>query len=321
MNETKEPMITKKDFVSILDYSSDELRHVLDRARDLKTRFHAGIPDRLMLGKSLAMFFEKPSMRTRVSLEVAMSSMGGTALCLDSNEGPGKRLGEREELRDIARVISRYVDVISIRTFEHKKVEELAEYASVPVINALSDWSHPTQALADILTLEEHLGDLTGKTLTFVGDGNNVALSLAALCAKIGMRFVLGCPEGYELDSSFVADLEKACPGTGLVQTNDPAEAVKDACAVYTDVWASMGQEEEQDSRKGIFAPYQLNSELMAKAPSDAKVLHCLPAHRGEEITNDVIESDASLVWDEAENRMHINRALFAVLVADRKAE
>ncbi|MBN2712625.1 MAG: ornithine carbamoyltransferase [Planctomycetes bacterium] len=308
-----------RHFVNILDHSTEELEHILARASELKSRMKCGIQDRLMMGKTLAMFFEKPSMRTRVSLEVAASSMGGSAICLDTNEGPGARLGDRESIDDVARVISRYVDVISIRTFEHSKVEALAKFGSVPVINALSDYSHPTQAMADIMTMREHLGNTRGKTLVFIGDGNNVARSLASLCGKLGVRFVLGCPEGYGLDPEFVTSLKKICPDADFSEINDPVKAVKDAAVVYTDVWASMGQETERAKRLEIFKSYQVNSELMSKAPAGAKVLHCLPAHRGEEITAEVMESEASLVFDEAENRMHINRALFAVLVADPK--
>lgn len=303
-------------FINILDHSGEELLQILERSAWLKQRRADGIPDMLLTGRVLAMFFEKPSMRTRVSLEAAMAGMGGTAICLDSNEGPGKRLGEREPLEDIARVTSRYADLISIRTFAHEKVETLAAHSTIPVINALSDYSHPTQAMADVLTMRECFGDLKGKTLTFVGDGNNVSRSLAAVCAKLGMRFILAGPEGYTFTEEFLEKLNAVCPGYEVVMTQDAQSAVKEADAVYTDVWASMGQEDEAAKRRDAFMPYQINQKLMQDAPDHCIVLHCLPAHRGEEITHGVIESDASRVFDQAENRMHIYRGLFAELLS-----
>jgi ornithine carbamoyltransferase len=305
-----------KHFVDILDFSPEELIHILLRAAELKRRMKRGVADRLMLGKTLGMYFEKPSLRTRVSLEAAMATMGGSSICLEM-----AAVDKREALEDQARVMSRYVDVITMRTFRHDTIVTFSQWATVPVINTLSDQSHPTQALADILTMQEHLGgDLRGKTLAFVGDGNNVARSLAALCAKLGIRFTLAAPAGYRLSDALVQQICTACPDAVLTQTEDPAAAVRKADAVYTDVWASMGQEEEAEARAAIFRPFQVNAALMQKAPAQAIVLHCLPAHRNQEITDEVIESPTSAVFDQAENRMHINRALFAVFVAEREA-
>ncbi len=303
-----------KHFINILDHGTEELETILRRATELKARYRAGIPEQLLAGATVALLFEKPSMRTRVSLERAAHSLGGQAIYLESGH---VRLGTRESLEDGARVLSRYVQCIAARTFSHETIETLATYASVPVINGLSDWSHPTQALADFLTMQEQLGDLAGRTLAYIGDGNNVARSLAALAGRLGVRFVLAAPEGYTLEENFVERLAKTSPRTEIEQTNDPAEAVAEADAVYTDVWTSMGQEEEAEARRAVFRPFQLNAGLLAKAARDPVVLHCLPAHRGEEITDEVMDGPRSAVFDQAENRMHVNRALFAILVAE----
>ncbi len=303
-----------KHFIDILDHTPDELAYVLERAAALKARRRDGIPDRPLTGRILGLLFEKPSLRTRVSLEAAAVSLGGSALFLSTNGRPPEA---RESLADQARVLSRYVDAISIRAFSHDVITTFAAWSSVPVINALSDYNHPTQAMADMLTLREHLGTLADRTLAFVGDGNNVARSLAAACAKLEIPFAIASPEGYELSSSFVETLRSDCPGCRITITPDPAQAVREAAAVYTDVWASMGQEDEAEERRKQFAPYQMNAALLAGAPDDALVMHCLPAHRGEEITDDVLESSRSVVLDQAENRMHLNRALLTILVAD----
>jgi ornithine carbamoyltransferase len=246
-----------KHLVNILDHDRDWLERLLQRCALLKARRQAGIADRLLLGRALMMFFEKPSTRTRVSLETAIGSMGGYAI---NQENPaGSRLGDREALCDVARVISRYCDLISVRTFDHQVVETLAAWATVPVINALSDYSHPTQALADLLTIREHLGAEAGRTLVFIGDGNNVARSLAAVAGRFDLRFVLCCPEGYDFDADFVATLGRECPDLEFTTERDPATAVRRADIIYTDVWASMGQEEEADVRRQTFAPYQVN--------------------------------------------------------------
>ncbi len=301
-----------KHFINLRDHSPEELESILNTARRLKQRRRQGIHDNIMSGRILGMYFEKPSLRTRVSLEAAMITMGGGAICLDTGGNP---LGTRESIADQARVMSRYVDAISIRTFAHTVVEEFARYSSVPVINALSDFNHPTQAMADIMTLREHLGDTRDKTLAFIGDGNNVARSLAMACAKLGMIFAIASPGGYTLDDAFLAAIRKEIPQARIETFSDPTRAVQNAAAVYTDVWASMGQEDEARERAEHFAPFQVNTELMRKAPEKTLVLHCLPAHRGHEITDEVIDSPASVVFDQAENRMHINRALISMLV------
>ncbi len=302
-----------RHFINILDYSRAELGELFAVAERLKDRYRQGIRDLPFAGKLLGMYFEKPSLRTRVSLETAAVSLGGSAICLET----GGEMAAREHLKDQAQVMSRFVHAVSIRTFGHEIVQTFAAHSSVPVINALSDYSHPTQALADLLTLREHLGELAGKTLVFVGDGNNVARSLAALCARLDMRFVLACPDGYRLDQPFLKGLKAAEPAAQVVETPDVAAAVREAAVVYTDVWASMGQEGEAAARAEIFAPFQVNAALMAKAPKGALVMHCLPAHRGAEITDEVIDSGVSIVYDQAENRMHINRALLAALAGD----
>lgn len=302
-----------KHFINVLDHDTDTLSRLLERCHTLKGRMGEGIHDRLLLGKVLLAYFEKPSTRTRFSLESAIASMGGYAICQD--QPGGTRLGEREPIKDIARVVSRYVNIISIRTFAHSVVEELAEYGSIPVINALSDFSHPTQAMADIMTIEEHLGTAKEKHLVFVGDGNNVARSLAAVAGRLGMRFTLTCPEGYELDRHFREKLERECPNLDFTETHDPAAAVKTADIVYTDVWASMGQEEEAEERQRQFMPFQVNEKLMAGAPQGCIFMHCLPAHRGEESTDGVLESQQSVIFDQAENRMHFYRGLFVTLL------
>ncbi|MBN1257406.1 MAG: ornithine carbamoyltransferase [Planctomycetes bacterium] len=304
-----------KDFVNILDHSTAELESLLARCADLKTRLQTGVADRLLIGRRLMTIFEKPSTRTRVSLEAAAASMGATAITQEMIGGT--RLGEREPIKDIARVISRYVDLIAIRTFEHSIVKTFAEWADVPVINTLSDYSHPTQAMADIMTIREHLGTEKGKTLAFIGDGNNVARSLASAAGLLGMRFVIASPKGFELDGDFTAKHAKKCPQADFQQVRDAAQAVADANIIYTDVWASMGQEEEAQARREQFAEYQVNTALLAKAPPDCIIMHDLPAHRGEEITDEAIESANSVVFDQAENRMHFYRGLFAELLAE----
>lgn len=305
----------RKDFINILDFSTDELEGFLRKAAYLKARKKAGMIDNIMQGKVLGMYFQKASLRTRVSLEVAMASMGGSSLYLDFM---GKDMFERESLPDQARVMSRYVDVISMRTFSHEDVEGFAKWSTVPVINALSDWSHPTQAMADILTMRECMGDTAGKELVYIGDGNNVVRSLAALCARLGIQFTVSSPEGYKVGDDFLRKVRAACPGAMLREVTDPYEAVKNADAIYTDVWTSMGKESEAEKRRRDFARYQVNRKLVDAAPKGVIVLHCLPAHRGEEITDEIMDDPkVSMVFDQAENRMHIYRALLAVLAGD----
>jgi ornithine carbamoyltransferase len=300
-------------FISIADHTTEQLRHVLDIARQLKAEHKSsGRNAPLLAGKTLAMIFEKPSLRTRVSFTVAMNHLGGAAMMLRQEE---VGLTTREPVEDVARVLSGMCDGIMARTFEHAKVTGLAKWASVPVINGLTDFSHPCQAMADVMTIEEHFGSLGGRTVAFVGDGNNVARSLAVACGKFNMRFVLACPTGYELPEDEVDRIMAQVPAMDFVVTRDPADAVRDADILYTDTWVSMGQETEKAKRVRDFASFQINRKLLEQAPDHAVVLHCLPAYRGLEITEEVIESPCSLIFPQAENRLHVQKGLLAVLL------
>jgi ornithine carbamoyltransferase len=302
-----------RDFTSILDLSPDELASVLDLALGMK-RDGAS---KLLSGQTLAMVFEKPSLRTRTSFEMAMHRLGGRALYYSAQE---VQMGEREPVRDVARVLSRMVQAIAVRTFAHSTVEEMAEYATVPVVNALSEGEHPCQALADLLTLRERFGTLAGVRLAYVGEGNNVATSLAYAAVMAGMDLMVASPEGYGLPDE-VIEQARTLPGGGTVtQLFDAHQGVRGAAAVYTDVWASMGFEDELEQRLRDFTGFQVNAELMAAAGPDALVMHDLPAHRGEEITDDVIESPRSVVFDQAENRMHAQQAVLALLMGGSPA-
>jgi len=302
-----------KDFLSISECTVEELKELLKLSSQLKRLYESGSRDLCLSGKTLAMLFEKPSLRTRISFEVAMTDLGGDAIYVKPEDIGG--IGKREPVKDIARVLSRYVDGIMARTFEHRTVTELAEYATVPVINALTDWAHPCQAMADVLTIEEHFGRLKGVKIAFVGDGNNVARSLAFACAKLGMKMVIAAPVSYELDADTI---EKAnqISADAVVQTNDPVEAVASADIIYTDTWVSMGQEDEREKRIAAFAGFQVNGELVKKAPAGAKIMHCLPAYRGYEITDEVAESANSIMFEQAENRLHFQRALLKKLLS-----
>jgi ornithine carbamoyltransferase len=295
-----------RDFLAIPDFSTAELLALFTLAE----RMRAGAYDRRPLaGKSLAMIFMKASTRTRVSFEVGTWQLGGQALFLSPRD---VQLGRGEPIADTARVLSRYVDGIMIRTFEHREVEELAQFAAVPVINGLTDLLHPCQILADLLTVRQHLGTLDGRVVAWVGDGNNMANSWLNAAYRLGFELRLACPEGYEPDAAILARAQGAAPVT---LTRDPAEAVAGAHVVNTDVWASMGQEEEQKVRERAFANYTVSDALMRRAHPEAIFLHCLPAHRGEEVTASVIDGPQSRVWDEAENRLHIQKAIMAVLM------
>jgi ornithine carbamoyltransferase len=300
--------VESRHLTSILDLTPEDVTRVLGTAFAMK-RDGA---EPILRGRTLALLFEKPSLRTRVSFEVAMSNLGGRATYLEAHQ---VRMGEREPVEDVARVLARMVHGIAARTFAHETVLELARWSSVPVINALSDLEHPCQVLADLLTLREHLGGLRGVRLAYVGDGNNVARSLAYAAVLTGIEFTCASPAGFELAGE---DLERAraLPGGGSVTlTRDPAEAVRGAAAVYTDVWTSMGQELEADSRREHFAGFQVNAELLAGAPG-ALVMHDLPAHRGEEISHEAIESERSVVFDQAENRVFAQQAVLSMLLA-----
>jgi len=262
------------------------------------------------------MVFEKPSLRTRVSFQTAMAQLGGASVFLAGTE---VGLGSRESIPDFARVVSRYVDAVVLRTFHHDTVEAFAGHSSCPVINGLSDYYHPCQALADLFTMQEVFKKVAGKTLVFVGDGNNVARSLAICCGKLGVRFVLASPEGYGFDEPFVQTYLRLIPQGELLQNGEPGKAVRSADVIYTDVWTSMGQEKERGHRLRRFAPYQVNAELLALAPAKARVMHCLPAHRGEEVTSDVLDSDRSIVFEQAENRMHAQKALLVWLLGKKQ--
>jgi ornithine carbamoyltransferase len=299
-----------RDFLAIPDFSRAELEGLFDLAERMRT----GAYDRKPLaGKSLAMIFMKSSTRTRVSFEVGAWQLGGHALFLSPRD---VQLGRGEPLPDTARVLSRFVDGIMIRTYSHAEVGELARYATVPVINGLTDLLHPCQILADLLTMRQHLGGHAGKKVAWIGDGNNMANSWINAAYRLGFELALACPEGYDPDPAILARAQREAKVT-LVR--DPREAAEGAHVVNTDVWASMGQEEEQKVRERAFAAYQVNDALMARASRDAIFLHCLPAHRGEEVTESVLEGPQSRVWDEAENRLHVQKAIMAVLMGGEK--
>jgi len=304
-----------RDLLSVYSLSEAEVLEILRVAEELKAKQKQGIPHPLLAGKTLAMIFTKSSTRTRVSFEAAMYQLGGYPMFLS---GQDLQLGRGETVGDTAQVLSRYVDGIMIRTFAHDEVVELAEHATIPVINGLTDLLHPCQALADLLTIKEHKGKLAGLKLAYVGDGNNVAHSLLNACAKVGMDIAVATPEGYEPDAGIVelAKGDAAANGSKVEITRDPAAAVKDADVIYTDVWASMGQEAEHAARVKIFAPYQVNSKLAAHAKPDYLFMHCLPAHRGEEVAAEVMDGPNSVVFDEAENRLHVQKAVLALVMA-----
>ncbi|MCS7033200.1 MAG: ornithine carbamoyltransferase [Phycisphaerae bacterium] len=300
-------------FISIADAPTERLRHILDVSRRLKEQVRSGARNApLLAGKTLAMIFEKPSLRTRVSFAVAMTHLGGTSLVLRPDE---VGLGTREPVKDVARVLSGMCDGIMARVFEHQKLLELARYSSVPVINGLSDYSHPCQAMADVMTIEEHFGQLEGRTVVFIGDGNNVARSLATVCGKFAMRFILSSPPAYALPADDLDRIMAQVPEMDFELCVDPNEAVLQADVLYTDVWVSMGQEAENAKRMRDFAGYCIDSALLARAPAHAVVMHCLPAHRGMEITDEVVESPRSLIFPQAENRLHVQKGLLAVLM------
>ncbi|MCE5277626.1 MAG: ornithine carbamoyltransferase [Planctomycetaceae bacterium] len=299
-----------KDFISLTDFSSQQLSRLLQKALDDKKAFQAGRLPATLERKTLAMIFEKPSLRTRVSFETAMTHLGGHAIYLTKSD---IGLGQRESIADGARTLDRMCDGIMARTFKHEYVVQLAQHARVPVINALTDYSHPCQAMADIMTLQELMGaDLAGRKLVFVGDGNNVARSLAMVCSRLGIEFVLACPRGYEFEKDFASKLD---PGAKLTVTDDTTAAVAGADAIYTDTWVSMGQEAEKAQRVEVFRSFQVNAKLMAAAGPQAVVLHCLPAYRGYEITDETFEAHAETIFRQAENRLHFQRSLLDVLI------
>ena len=303
-----------RDFLTLKDFTGQEIMDMVQLGIDIKAKLKAGIPTPILAGKSLGMIFQKSSTRTRVSFEVGMYQLGGQALFLSSND---LQIGRGEPIQDTARVLSRYLDAILIRTFSHQEVEDLAKYADVPVINGLTDDYHPTQVIADLITIQEHKGHLKGIKFAYVGDGNNMTHSLMIGGAKTGMDVVVACPDGYMPNPEIVAQAQKYAAeyGGSVTVLHDPKEAVADADVVYTDTWASMGQEAEKEIRKKAFAGYQVDSALMALAKPDAIFMHCLPAYRGWEVTEEVMEGAQSVVFDEAENRLHAHKAILATVV------
>jgi ornithine carbamoyltransferase len=301
-----------RHFLDLLDVSVEELKHLLGEAARLKAAHERREPTPLLQGRVLGLIFEKPSLRTRVSFETAMAQLGGASIFLSGAEAG---MGSRESVPDFARVMSQYVDGVVLRTFQHSTVETFATHATMPVINGLSDYYHPCQALGDLLTLQETFGKIVGRTLVFVGDGNNVARSLAIGCGKMGVRFILAAPPEHGFDKPFLKTYRKLVPKGELLQNGQPQHAVAQADIIYTDVWTSMGQEAEHEERLGRFAPYQVNGELLSLAPAHARVMHCLPAHRGEEVTDDVLDGERSIVFQQAGNRMHAQKALLAWLL------
>jgi ornithine carbamoyltransferase len=302
----------KRDFLAIESLETSELLALLERAQKMKADRRA---TDVLAGRSIGMIFEKPSTRTRVSFEVAITELGASPVVLNASE---LQLGRGETVEDTARVLTRYLHALVVRTFEQDRLERLARFAEIPIVNALSDLMHPCQALADLMTVHDHLGDLPGLTLAYVGDGNNVAHSLLTGCALVGMNIAVATPAGYEPISQIVKRAEEIAAGTGarVSVVTDPGDAVSGANVVYTDVWASMGQEGEAQERKLIFQPYQVNATLVAQAAENAIVMHCLPAHRGDEITDEVIDGPHSVVWDQAENRLHTQKALLEWLLS-----
>jgi ornithine carbamoyltransferase len=303
-----------RDFTRIGTWNSEELKTALDLADELKELRKQQEPHELLPGRMLGMIFQKPSTRTRVSFEVGIVELGGYGLYLSAND---LQLGRGETIKDTGHVLERYLDAIMIRTFAQEDVEQLAEHADVPVINGLTDYAHPCQALADLMTIRERLGRLSGARLAYLGDGNNVCVSLMVGAARFGMRFVAATPKGYEPDANAVTAARRAAVQMGgtVELTRDPSEAGREADVLYTDVWTSMGQEKEAERRRKDLAGFQVDDELLSHASPDAIVLHCLPAHYGEEITEEILYGPHSAVWDQAENRLHAQKALLALIV------
>jgi len=306
----------KKDFIAISDYSPVELQDLLNLAIELKTRHFKGDNPPLLKDKVLGMIFQKPSLRTRISFEMAMRHLGGDALYISPNE---VGLGQRESIADVSRVLSGYVEAIMARVFDHAHVLELAQWSSIPVINGLSDYNHPCQAMADALTIIEKFGQLRGMNVTYLGDGNNVAVSLLHICAKLGANFTIATPDGYEMNSQTVILGQQfaAASGSTITQLRDPHAAVKNAHVIYTDTWTSMGQEAETKKRELVFPPYQVNAQLVAEAQPDVIVMHCLPAHRNHELTDEVADGPHSVIFPQAHNRLHAQKAVLVKLLAD----
>ena len=301
-----------RHLLTLADLTPAEIERIFSITEDLKAKFARGLREPLLPGRVMALLFEKPSLRTRVSFEAGMCHLGGSALFLGSEAG----FGRRESVADFARVLGQYVDVVVVRANRHQNVVELAKHCTCSVINGLTDFGHPCQALADLYTIRELIGKLEGRTLAWIGDANNVARSLAIGCGKVGMSMVMATPKKYQFDEKSLAWIRKHSPGLNLTITTDPAEAVRDAVAIYTDVWTSMGQEGEREARLQELAGYQVNGALMAHAQKGAFFMHCLPAHRGEEVTDEVMDGPQSVVVQQAANRMHAQKGILAWMLA-----
>ena len=301
-----------RHILSLADLQATEIERIFTITEDLKSKYREGTRDSLLPGRVMALLFEKPSLRTRCSFEAGMIHLGGSSLWLGEEAG----WGSRESLEDFGRVLSQYVDVIVVRANHHQTAEKLAQYCSCSIINGLTDYEHPCQVLADLYTLRERIGTFNGQTLAYVGDANNVARSLAIGCGRVGLRLVMATPKSYQFDAEFLHRLKAEAPGLDLKVTTDPFEAVREASAIYTDVWASMGQEAEREPRLRDFAAYQVNGKLMSKAPAGAWFMHCLPAHRGEEVTDEVMDSPQSIVIEQAANRLHVQKGILAWLLS-----
>ncbi len=298
--------------LSLFDMTAQEIQAVFTETAHLKAAHQRKIPTPLLAGKVLALVFEKPSLRTRVSFQAGIAHLGATSLFLN---GTDVGLNGRESVADIARTVSQYLDGVVLRTFSQQLVEDFAAHSTCPIINGLTDRYHPCQALADVFTLQELCSDIQGRTIAFIGDGNNVARSLAVCCGRLGVNFILAAPKEYHFDKPFLKLYQKEVAREPIAQTEDPPEAVRDADVIYTDVWTSMGQEAEHDTRRKRFAAFQVNDALLKNAPDQAWVMHCLPAHRGEEITSDVLDGPRSVVFQQAANRMHVQKALIKWLL------
>jgi ornithine carbamoyltransferase len=300
-----------RDVLTMFDLSTEEILRIFAISKELKDKLSSGLREPLLRGRVLALLFDKPSLRTRVSFEAAFAHLGGSALFL----GPDVGWGKRESAADFAQVLGQFVDVVVCRTSAHSRLEELANNCDVPVINGLTEAAHPCQALADLFTLEEIHSPLAGKRLAYIGDANNVARSLAIACGKLGLEFAIASPPEYQFERGFLEELAMRVSDVKIFQTADPREAVRGAIGVYTDVWTSMGQESQAEARRKVFAPYQVNANLMEQAPEGAVFLHCLPAHRGEEVTDEVIDGHYSAVLVQAANRLHVQKGLLAWLL------
>ena len=300
-----------RHLITLADLTAAEIERVFALTTELKINFGRGVREAILPGRVMALLFEKPSLRTRASFEAGMIHLGGSSMLLGEEVG----FGSRESIADFGRVLSQYVDVIVVRAKKHETVAELALHCTCPVINGLTDKSHPCQALADLYTLQELRGELKGLTLAWIGDANNVAHSLAKGCGRLGIKFVMATPKDYQFDAAELAELKRDVPELDLVMTTDPKAAIKNATAIYTDVWTSMGQEPEADERRRVFAAYQVNAALLKHAPQDAYFMHCLPAKRGEEVTDDVIDGPRSIVVQQAANRLHVQKGIVAWLL------